>query len=90
MDKVIYKYEFETEALTKIKMPIGAEILALQTQNNKPCLWILVDPAAEMQTRIFEIIGTGWTFNKTDNQKYIGTYQVQGGLFVYHLFEYER
>jgi hypothetical protein len=91
MNKVIWKYELETEGLLKVEMPIGAEILALQTQYEKPCLWVLVDLNVNKSTRHFEIYGTGqpvWC-DPTIERKYIGTYQLQGGLFVGHLFEHK-
>jgi len=89
MKKVIWKYELETEDLVKVEMPIGAEILALQTQNDKPCLWVSVDPNQKLERRDFQIVGTGHTmFDTSLRRKYIGTYQLQGGLLVFHLFEY--
>lgn len=90
--KTIWKYELNFEEFTKIEMPKGAEILTVQTQYNKPCLWALVDPEVEKETRTLELIGTGMKVYQDDGyeRKYIGTYQYQKGEFVGHVFEYIR
>ena len=90
MWKRIWKYELDTRGINEVKMPIGAEILALQTQFEKPCLWVLVDETQAFETRLFHIFGTGQAINMDieKERKYIGTYQLQGGNLVFHLFEY--
>jgi len=88
MKKVIYKYELEVQDIIEVTMPIGAEILDLQVQNNTPCLWALVDRSEGKEVRKFRTIGTGhyiWD-KEIPCKKYIGTYQLQSG-FVFHLFE---
>jgi hypothetical protein len=40
----IYKYQLETTGVQEIEMPQGAIILSLQTQNEVPCIWALVNP----------------------------------------------
>jgi len=70
-----------------IRMPKGAEILTVQTQNEEPCLWALVDVEAELEARFIDIFGTGhpvFLFKRT-NKKYIGTFQT--GQLVFHVFE---
>lgn len=92
MNKTIWKYELETKDKVKIEMPIGAEILTLQTQNGsgKPCLWVLVDEKQSLETREFHIFGTGHIIYDSETNKqrrYIGTYQSQSGNLVFHCFE---
>ena len=74
-----------------IKLPKGAEILSVQTdqKDNRPCIWALVDPEAESEDRHFELFGTGHDIycDIGIERKYIGTYQYQGGAFVGHIFE---
>ena len=74
-----------------LQMPIGAEILTIQTdqKNNHPTIWAIVDPEAEVEDRHFELYGTGHTIddNTWIKRKYIGTYQYQKGEFVGHVFE---
>lgn len=86
MEKQIWKYQLE-QMHSSIMMPIGAEILTMQLQNGKPCIWALVDPEAEKSIREIEIHGTGHDISYTDiiQRKYIGTYQVEP--FVFHVFE---
>ena len=73
----------------EIKMPKGAEILDGQTQNGYPCIWALVNPNNETESRYFEAYTTGQDihFDMGIERKYIGTFQTQSGAFVFHLFE---
>lgn len=83
--KTIYKYSFSTADEVEITMPLGAEILTVQTQNETPCIWALVDPGNEPGTRHFRIFGTGHPVNV--DGFYHGTYQLHGGRLVFHIFE---
>lgn len=87
--KVIWKYELVATDYQELKMPKGACVLTVQTQNDTPCLWALVDPQAEKESRIFETFGTGHPVCcAADMQRnYIGTYQKHGGALVFHVFE---
>jgi hypothetical protein len=80
MSKVIYKYEIDTIVV----MPKGAEILSVQIQHGKPHMWALVDNKEQLEERQFNIIGTGWEMDFTNN-KYIDTFQ--DGNLVWHVFE---
>lgn len=87
--KTIYKYPLEITDRQEIEMPREARILAVQVQNNVPCLWAVVDTELPLKERIFDTFGTG---NPVDNyinytHNYIGTYQVRGGSLVFHVFE---
>lgn len=71
------------------RMPKGAEILCVQLQHGKPCIWVKVDSNAEIETRIFQIHPTGQEMG-SGSFKYVGTYQVGeeiGSSFVWHVFE---
>lgn len=70
-----------------IEVPIGAEILSLQMQDSRPCLWMLCDTDAPKETRFFLFVGTGHSIEFEGN--YIGTLQTSGGL-VWHLFEVKK
>jgi hypothetical protein len=72
-----------------ISMPIGAEVLCVQTQNNLPCLWALVSPdPGELgyEHRHFRTYGTGH-YMPDNPGKYIGTFQLNNGVLVFHVFE---
>ena len=85
--KTIWKFPLEPDGF--MPMPQGAEVLCVQVQNETPCLWALVDPnAAEKETRVFRIYGTGHQIHEQASlDNYIGTFQLQGGLLIFHVFE---
>ncbi len=93
MEKTIYKYPLQTTNVQILELPKGAEVLTVQTQNDTPQLWAVVDPENELEKRIIEIIGTGhpvrsstvWRANIS--RKYISTYQLFAGKGVFHVFE---
>lgn len=89
MKLTIWKFILETTDNQKIEMPKGSVILTVQNQHNSLCMWVLVDREAEKETRHFEVFGTGHPIkhDATMNRKYIGTYQLQGGSLVFHVFE---
>lgn len=89
--KAIWKFQYKGAFDCKIEMPKGAEILSAQLQNDIICIWALVDPSAEKETRNFSLVGTGHHI-KTDDGKFIATF-VFPKIFnffnqVYHLFEF--
>lgn len=88
--KTIYKYPLEAEDWQAIKMPRGAEILAVQTQGETPCLWALVDTENDSEERYLRVIGTGHPISSEDKYlRFIGTFQLMGGSLVFHVFEVE-
>ena len=88
MNKTIWKFKLEVTDGQSIPMPIGAEILTVQTQNDQPCLWALVDPNAEVENRYIEIFGTGHPVaDKGIWRKYISSFQKRDGRLVFHVFE---
>jgi hypothetical protein len=87
--KKIYKYRLENLSSQEIEMPVEAEILSVQTQNDIPCIWALIDPRAALEKVTFEIIGTGYEIpNVIDgvevDRKYVGTFQLS--MLVFHCF----
>ena len=87
MRKCIYKYKIDDERI-EIDLPKGAEILCVQTQNEVPHIWALVDPSIEVkEKRWFRVIGTGEDLDCFSSLKYIGTFQFMKGLLVWHVFE---
>lgn len=86
--KQIWKYPLEVSHNT-LKIPKGYEILSVQSQYGRPCLWVLVDPKAEKEDVILRTFGTGHPLSKEEitNVKFIGTYQLNGGNFIGHVFK---
>lgn len=91
--KTIWKFPLETTDLQTIVMPEGAEFLTLQVQAGEPALWALVDDEAPKQQRTFATYGTGRPVRDMakrqagEQQTYIGTYQLDAGALVWHVFE---
>jgi hypothetical protein len=87
--KRIWKFELETTDRQTVAMPENAEILTVQTQNETPCIWAIVEPENKKVRRVFEIFGTGNQVNCNEDteRNYIGTYQLRQGSLVFHLFE---
>lgn len=84
--KQIWKYEISPYN-PEIQIPKGAEILTVQVQNDKPNIWCLVDPVALKETRKFIVVGTGHNFPHDENIIYRGTFQLEEGSLVFHVFE---
>lgn len=89
MNKVIWKFQLEVQDKQFISLPEGAEILSVQTQDYIPCIWVLVNPNNPTEERCFEIFGTGHNIycDMGIDRKFIGTFQMQSGKLVFHLFE---
>lgn len=82
--KTIYKYPIEITDEQVIEMPLGANILNVQIQNDTVNIWAMVDPkeyAVPVKLRIF---GTGNPVPSGLVLRYIGTVQAAG--FVWHIF----
>lgn len=82
--KTIWKYILQPE--TTVQMPREARILCVQEQHGNTCLWALVDPQQPRETRRFNTYGTGFDMPENPGQ-YIGTFQVESGRLVFHVFE---
>lgn len=88
MDSRIFKYELEVTGSQTLLLPRFSEILCVQTQFEKPCIWALVNPEADKVPVSIEIYGTGENIVDGRIRKYIGTFQiVTGEGLVFHVFE---
>jgi hypothetical protein len=83
--KAIWKFPIATTDAQLIPMPVGARLLTVQTQDESPCIWAEVSPAAEPVDRIIYVHGTGHTFDH--DASYLGTYQVMGGMLIFHVYD---
>jgi hypothetical protein len=87
--RTIWKFELDYSALDfqqTIDMPSGAEIIHVDIQNGKICIWVICSTIVKTETRMFYIIGTGHRIPEYV-YKYIGTVQIPGILDVWHIFE---
>jgi hypothetical protein len=87
-DRAIWKFVIDVKDEFFLEMPPGAKVLSVQEQDGVPCLWAAVRPSAAQhpQQRRFFVVGTGHPMPK-DATKYLGTFQLQGGAFIGHLWE---
>lgn len=85
----IFKYPVTVAFTFEVAMPAGAKVLCVQTQRGAPFIWALVDPDAKLEPRRFQLYCTGQTC-LSPAQEYVGTFQMQGGSLVFHLFESSR
>jgi len=84
--KTIWKYELGINDNQIIEMPADAQILTVQIQHGKPCMWCLIDAIYELKKRKIRIAGTGHTIIGFAGV-YIGTYQLYDGDLVFHVFD---
>ena len=68
-----------------LEMPFGSTVLTVQNQHGVSTLWAEVETEAPTVKRTFEWAGTGHAVPQ--GGVYVGTVQVQGGAFVFHLYE---
>jgi len=87
---IIYKYELKILGFQVLEMPEGSQVLSVGNQRGKVCLWAMVDPAAPVSLRAFEVFGTGNPMPDDEilGRKFIGTVIVDP--FVWHVFEPSR
>lgn len=85
-DRKIHKYILQTIDEQLISMPIGAKILTVQVQHKTPCLWVEVDTSKVTKLVTIYTHGAGHEVHEMAS-KYIGTYQLQGGTFVFHVYQ---
>lgn len=84
--RTIFKYLLKVTNEQMIEMPMGSEILCVQVQHNQPCVWARVIPDAAPVKRLFAVYGTGHPMVTKQADQYVGTFQLEGGAFVGHVF----
>jgi hypothetical protein len=84
---VIYKYPLQVNDTVAVSLPQDAELLCVQEQHGKPCLWALVDPTADTVQRVLRMAGTGHPLSDDEQRTYLNTFQLLGGELVFHVFE---
>jgi hypothetical protein len=85
----VLKWAIEVTDKQTVQLPVGAEILCVQAQHGRPCIWALVDGEVSLSTVEPRVLFTHGTGHETspDIGCYIGTYQLESGAFVGHVFE---
>jgi hypothetical protein len=82
----IFKYPLDITDVQFVNMAEPVEILSVQTQNGLPFVWALVDDEKPPVRVQFDTHGTGHPV--TGSGKFLGTYQMNKGALVFHVFHY--
>ena len=84
----VFKYPISAVDYAVLKLPVGAQLIHVATQRDKPCLWALVDPTAPMEMRKFKVVGTGHAIDESvEKLIHVGSWLMHGDSLVFHLFE---
>ena len=86
--KTILEFPIKVIESQTIAMPKDAAIVFVGVQNDTPCVLAIVHTGRQLETRTFEIYGTGQRMLEDTEQEgrmYIGTFQMFP--LVWHLFE---
>lgn len=87
MSATVWKYELEVTDEQVVMMPAYATVLTVHVQKGQPCVWVKADSqATALVERRFFIHGTGHPVNSRAG-RYVGTFQLDGGALVFHVFE---
>lgn len=85
VSSAVWKYQFPlTHERQVFNMPHGAIILDAQMRGTEVAIWALVHPGRPMESRFFQVFGTGDS-TVPDSAIWIGT--TQQGVWVWHVFE---
>jgi hypothetical protein len=82
--KTIYKYSLALNDWVSIYMPQGAKPLHVEMQNGTPQLWAQVDTEEPLVSHSFRIAGTGHKLGEVG--QHIGSFMLNGGALVFHVF----
>lgn len=92
--KTIWKFEIEQRADQVIELPDCFEILDVQMQQghirDTPCFWALIDTTKALVKIRVRVYGTGHHIPENECKgtlfRYIGTFQLQKGSYIFHVF----
>lgn len=87
----IWKYTLIPATTNIVKMPLGAQILSVDTQNDEIVVYALVDTEENIVTELdFKTYGTGHQIDiNIHNYTFLGTAKLQNGSLMFHVF-YKR
>jgi hypothetical protein len=86
---VIHKFPLEI-GRTEIPLPFSSEVLGVMVQRDIPVLYVrkpVPDGKHRTVTRVFDIITTGQAFESDEYDRYFGTFLLDDGRFVGHVYE---
>lgn len=81
----VFKYPLQVTDVQRVDTFEGWQPLVVQMQDGVPTLWALVDDKRPPRRQDVFIHGTGHpVFDEATN--YVGTFQLEGGYLVFHVF----
>lgn len=80
----IHKFTLEITDEQTIAVHCPKEFLVVQLQDNKLCMWVMVDDSKPKEDFVFRVIGTGHPI--PDYKKLTHFATVQHGPLVWHVF----
>jgi len=87
---IIYKYELPIGD-THLELPIEANVLSVQEQNGKVCMWVQHDTSYVKETRKFVVFATGQKLPSDlfilSRLAFLDTVQLMNGALVFHVYE---
>ena len=84
--KTILKYEIKLAKVTKLHVPMGAEMLTVNQEGKQFFIWAIVNTESPMGIRTFTAIATGQVIDSDMDIVCVGVVQNFDGI-VYHFFE---
>lgn len=86
--KAVWKFEIRLlDHPVAIDMPVDAQILSVQNQDETIYMWALCSTDAPTVARVFRVVGTGHEHADDGFGLYVGTTLMLSGTLVWHVFE---
>jgi hypothetical protein len=91
MNNTIWKYTLNAGTVNNIDMPLGAEVLSVETQEDDIVLYALVNSKEESQQQMeVRAYGTGHDIDvNLSDYNFLGTAKLYSGSLMFHVF-YKR
>lgn len=88
MSKAIHKFEVQVIESGYIMLPVGAEILSVQAQQDRIQLWAMVDTTQIEKVRLSTaVFGTGHPIpSRVTPDAFKATVQMHNGKLAFHVF----
>ena len=82
----VFKYELLDTTVQAVEFPIGWKLLHVGQQHGVICLWVLVNPEADLRSVPIRIVGTGHEISNSHCGTFLGTVLLHDGDLVLHVF----
>ena len=84
--KTIHKFKLNILGYQKINIPQYSKIIHVGIQDNRICMWVIVDTDDSLKGRGIVIVGTGYMIPKNECRlEYLETVQLNS--YIWHIFE---